>query len=161
MMQRRSFLATIAAALGTVVLDPEQLLWVPGEKLISIPAPPQRWIFNNNLRISAFQLNGFNGRVTIHRGNPGEPVMEVNLSGKDGLYHWFPGDQLYSIIASPKYPIIIEPEFRQQPGHHISAQYIEVDSNIAEQFVRVGSLDESETVALNSSYVIGPGMFSL
>lgn len=35
-MNRRSFLASVAAAL---VLDPERALWVPGKKLISIPKP--------------------------------------------------------------------------------------------------------------------------
>lgn len=34
-MNRRGFLA---ALLGTAVLDPERLLWVPGKRLISIPA---------------------------------------------------------------------------------------------------------------------------
>ena len=35
-MNRRGFLAALAAAFVT---DPEKLLWVPGQKLISIPAP--------------------------------------------------------------------------------------------------------------------------
>lgn len=35
-MTRRGFIAAFAAA---VALDPEKLLWRPGEKLISIPAP--------------------------------------------------------------------------------------------------------------------------
>jgi hypothetical protein len=35
-MNRRSFLTALASAL---VLDPERLLWVPGQKLISIPKP--------------------------------------------------------------------------------------------------------------------------
>lgn len=38
-MRRRSFLAAIAAAF--VAPDPEKLLWQPGKKLISIPAPPR------------------------------------------------------------------------------------------------------------------------
>lgn len=37
-MTRRGFIAAFAAA---VALDPEKLLWRPGEKLISIPAPPK------------------------------------------------------------------------------------------------------------------------
>lgn len=36
-MRRRSFLAAIAAAF--VAPDPEKLLWVPGKKMISVPAP--------------------------------------------------------------------------------------------------------------------------
>lgn len=35
-MNRRSFLTSLAAAL---TLDPERALWVPGQKLISIPKP--------------------------------------------------------------------------------------------------------------------------
>lgn len=34
MMRRRSFLSALAAAM---TMDPERLLWVPGQKLISIP----------------------------------------------------------------------------------------------------------------------------
>lgn len=36
-MTRRALLASLAAAF---VLDPERLLWKPGAKLISVPAPP-------------------------------------------------------------------------------------------------------------------------
>lgn len=37
-MDRRSFLASLAAAVtGSLALDPEKLLWLPGKKLISIP----------------------------------------------------------------------------------------------------------------------------
>jgi hypothetical protein len=35
-MNRRGFLQ---ALIGSAVLDPDRLLWVPGRKLISIPAP--------------------------------------------------------------------------------------------------------------------------
>jgi hypothetical protein len=35
-MDRRGFLG---ALFGAAVLDPERLLWVPGQKMISIPAP--------------------------------------------------------------------------------------------------------------------------
>jgi hypothetical protein len=37
-VNRRSFLAVLAAAF---VGDPERLLWLPGKKLISIPAEPR------------------------------------------------------------------------------------------------------------------------
>lgn len=36
MTNRRSFLTVLA---GAMVIDPEKLLWRPGAKLISIPAP--------------------------------------------------------------------------------------------------------------------------
>ncbi len=39
-MNRRLFLSSLAAFAGAAVLDPEKLLWRPGAKLISIPAPP-------------------------------------------------------------------------------------------------------------------------
>jgi len=39
MMNRRSFLALLAASL---TLDPERMLWIPGRKLISVPKPRAR-----------------------------------------------------------------------------------------------------------------------
>jgi hypothetical protein len=38
-MNRRSFIAGIGAALSGAVLDPDQLLWRPGARLISVPRP--------------------------------------------------------------------------------------------------------------------------
>lgn len=38
-MNRRLFLSSLAALASTAVLDPEKLLWIPGKKTISIPAP--------------------------------------------------------------------------------------------------------------------------
>ena len=40
-LNRRGFLGALAAAL---VLDPERALWVPGKKLISIPAKRDGWV---------------------------------------------------------------------------------------------------------------------
>lgn len=40
-MNRRSFLAAIA---GAFAADPERLLWIPGAKTISIPAPRVRYV---------------------------------------------------------------------------------------------------------------------
>lgn len=40
MLTRRGFFGTIAAAAAAAAYDPERLLWVPGRKLISIPAIP-------------------------------------------------------------------------------------------------------------------------
>lgn len=40
-MNRRGFLTTLAAALTGAVLDPERLLWVPGQKTIFIPSIEQ------------------------------------------------------------------------------------------------------------------------
>jgi hypothetical protein len=38
-MNRRGFFTALAGLTATAVLDPERLLWVPGQKLISIPKP--------------------------------------------------------------------------------------------------------------------------
>ncbi len=48
-MNRRSFLATIAAGLA---LDPERALWVPGKKLISIPRPKRKLYMITDRRIN-------------------------------------------------------------------------------------------------------------
>ena len=39
-MNRRGFLGLLTGA-GVAAFDPERLLWVPGRKLISIPAAPR------------------------------------------------------------------------------------------------------------------------
>jgi hypothetical protein len=36
---RRGFFSRLSAFVATAVLDPERALWVPGRRLISIPAP--------------------------------------------------------------------------------------------------------------------------
>lgn len=41
-MTRRGLFSFIGAAAATATLDPERLLWQPGAKLISIPAPTVR-----------------------------------------------------------------------------------------------------------------------
>lgn len=38
-MNRRGFLTALLSSAAAVAIDPERLLWVPGRKLISIPAP--------------------------------------------------------------------------------------------------------------------------
>lgn len=38
-MNRRGFIGSLLGATSALVLDPERLLWVPGAKTISIPAP--------------------------------------------------------------------------------------------------------------------------
>jgi hypothetical protein len=39
MTSRRGFLGLLATVAAGATLDPERLLWVPGAKLISVPAP--------------------------------------------------------------------------------------------------------------------------
>lgn len=39
MTSRRGFLSFLGAAVASATLDPERLLWVPGSKVYSIPAP--------------------------------------------------------------------------------------------------------------------------
>jgi hypothetical protein len=38
-VNRRGFLGALIAGAAAAAVDPERLLWVPGRKLISIPAP--------------------------------------------------------------------------------------------------------------------------
>ncbi len=38
-MNRRGFLNLLGLSAGTMVLDPEKLLWVPGKKTIFVPPP--------------------------------------------------------------------------------------------------------------------------
>ena len=64
-MNRRGFLSTLAAGL---VLDPEQLLWKPGAKLISIPRPrlkigdtltfrkPARFVTQSQMEVSGIAI---------------------------------------------------------------------------------------------------------
>lgn len=63
MTSRRGFLGAIAAAL---TLDPERALWVPGKKLISVPAPRPL------------------------------PSGEASIDGKGGAWqYWMSGNELY------------------------------------------------------------------
>lgn len=80
-MNRRGFFgALFGAAAAAATLDPEKLLWVPGAKLISIPAPVGTirtidWITKEALRILAnnidkqaamwAQNNNFNERFKV------------------------------------------------------------------------------------------------
>jgi len=54
-MNRRAFLASLGGA-AALALDPERALWVPGAKLISIPAPrvlvPETWVIPPGGRVS-------------------------------------------------------------------------------------------------------------
>lgn len=44
-MNRRGFLASAIAAVGTLAIDPERLIWTPGAKTIFVPAaiPDDPW----------------------------------------------------------------------------------------------------------------------
>jgi hypothetical protein len=55
MTHRRGFLGLLGAFAATAVCDPERLLWTPGRKLISIPAPrvatPADWVCQGSFSI--------------------------------------------------------------------------------------------------------------
>lgn len=58
MLNRRGFLGALATALAGATLDPEKLLWEPGKRMISIPAPvvraglpPYSWITAEILQV--------------------------------------------------------------------------------------------------------------
>jgi hypothetical protein len=79
-MNRRAFLASVAAAL---VLDPERALWVPGKKLISIPAPP--FDFHSLFQTSLVKSLGFDFYPKV--GPCPHCAMPVKLLAKaDTLY---------------------------------------------------------------------------
>lgn len=67
MQTRRGFLGLLAAGLA---LDPERLLWRPGAKLISVPAPPRP----PRERLWTGDLLLINGRthVVSHASEPSE-----------------------------------------------------------------------------------------
>lgn len=54
-MNRRGFFGLLAGAIAGATLDPERLLWVPGRKLISIPAAnaivTPEWIARETLSV--------------------------------------------------------------------------------------------------------------
>jgi hypothetical protein len=52
-LNRRGFLGLLGAALVGATLDPERLLWVPGQKVISIPPPRWNRIYSSSEAISA------------------------------------------------------------------------------------------------------------
>lgn len=65
-MNRRAFLVSVAAVL---TLDPERALWVPGKKLISVPAPrplPYRyaWIVSDGMNYT------LTGKLICEAGKP-------------------------------------------------------------------------------------------
>jgi hypothetical protein len=48
-VNRRNFLSTLVAAAAGMTLDPERLLWVPGQKTIFIPSPKQTLMYDELL----------------------------------------------------------------------------------------------------------------
>lgn len=72
-MNRRGFLSLFGIGAAAVALDPERLLWVPGRKLISIPAPdPARLRFRLALAqvhaMEAIQAAAWEAAFTAGRG---------------------------------------------------------------------------------------------
>lgn len=73
-MNRRGFLAALGGAAAGLLVDPEKLLWKPGEKLISIPKPlvlpppriPQKQLFSVDFDIPD-QVLAFDSRESIYR----------------------------------------------------------------------------------------------
>lgn len=58
-MNRRGFLSALIGFAATATLDPERLLWVPGQKLISIPAPSMDFLNVDQLLVVAMRNLGF------------------------------------------------------------------------------------------------------
>jgi hypothetical protein len=73
MLTRRGFLGTLAAAAAGMALDPERLLWAPGQKTIFLPTPvlasgntfiTPEWITRETM---AFLRNALKVQKTIDR----------------------------------------------------------------------------------------------
>lgn len=85
-MNRRGFFGALAAIAAAATLDPERLLWVPGKKLISIPAPAPPLVLAGGywLTLAAdgrfLRGDGFSGQAFFVNG-------EVRIVSDDG--HFF------------------------------------------------------------------------
>lgn len=87
-MNRRDFLNLMAGVTATAVLDPEKLLWVPGEKKIFIPkteiklaTESEVWWHESNRY--AFQLVWFDSRDVVDRSM--SPFWKSHYLQKQGL----------------------------------------------------------------------------
>ena len=81
-MTRRSFLGRAAAMTAAMTLDPERLLWVPGQKTFFLPSQA---IVTATSMAEALEL-GF--IAVIPNGHGGWARMEIRVDGaNDGLTH--------------------------------------------------------------------------
>jgi hypothetical protein len=90
-MNRRAFFSALAAGIATAQMDPDRLLWVPGRKLISIPAEAPRLLAPDlTLTTSAFR--------TFRVGD----VISVCLSRAEGsqLYRVFKAEGSTSVCRA-------------------------------------------------------------
>lgn len=96
MTSRRGFLGAIAAAL---VLDPERALWVPGKKLISIPAPKKIY---DPVRMWVYWWD----RGKLYRGN-GIGVAELVTGPVSPLAAQLLGDRAeFDVRIDLAYPLL-------------------------------------------------------
>ena len=72
-LARRGFLGLLAGA----VLDPERLLWTPGKKLISIPAPRKIVWVNLYAPHSRIGSRLDSSVLPMHRTSPGSELYRV------------------------------------------------------------------------------------
>lgn len=85
-MNRRGFLRFLGAA-SAIALDPERALWVPGAKLISIPAPRvlhASMTLDLHFHADAFVLewitrDEFKRRYAVEPPLPAEPTGKLEL----------------------------------------------------------------------------------
>lgn len=85
-MNRRGFLGALLGA----ALDPERLLWVPGKKLISIPAPRVYFVETPLIRL----MEKLRKAEIRNRGFPLQPMFEwfeEESSRKKSYAEIFPG----------------------------------------------------------------------
>lgn len=80
-MGRRGFLGVFAA----LALDPERLLWVPGQRLISIPAARVSksfyWFIGNEM-LANLGTEGMHSLARIARTDPNTGMLYVDVSSR-------------------------------------------------------------------------------
>lgn len=78
-MNRRGFLSALLGTGAAMMLDPERLLWVPGAKTISIPAPSCSFPENFN-EVLRFQAQIISDLIDQVYGR----CVTLNIHGEDG-----------------------------------------------------------------------------
>ena len=79
-MNRRTFFSLLGIGAASAALDPERLLWVPGAKTISIPAPRTIWRPYQHSGRVIFDVVGMDGFRT------GKSLFFLQTKAPDGAH---------------------------------------------------------------------------
>lgn len=104
-MNRRDFIKLISTGVtAAFVLDPEQLLWVPGAKTIILP-PERRLIYSSELHESDWNTFGVAvGDMDVinkffYEYKEGQPYLNLNQIGRYRMKHV----EIYEVIKGLHY----------------------------------------------------------